>query len=173
MSQVFPIRHEDFDGQWNYLYFMYSSKQKAASALVFFSRSGLADFKDWKDVEQQPAFTDLQLFVGGNYWNNPQMVGQVKDVLPLSQAQDFLSGKSQFVREADLSFVNKDFKVPEKLVSKVLLENERVFDLVQLDEFNAEAPGDVQTYKEWASDYLGAEEYAVYGWAKWADDTPL
>lgn len=61
----------------------------------------------------------------------------------------------------------------DPLISNVLIENERVFDEVQMNEFDPENPAEVQTYKEWDSDYLGAEEYAVYGWAKWSDDKPL
>lgn len=154
--QTMEYTREAHDSNWNWVYFGYSLDNQTAYAYVYFGQSGDVKTLQWKQIAHADPVKKMKFILGSCGPTYPTANGIYYDVR-------FRYDK--FAYKLKVEDIKNYFmlSVQEPKAYKPLA------NIVKLTECVATFTKDVPEgqFKEFPVEGRGAEEYAIYGWAKW------
>ncbi|CAD8058815.1 unnamed protein product [Paramecium sonneborni] len=148
------IRYDDnLEGEWNFIYFSYSSELQLAAGFVMFSKLNKIQRIQFRDIQHKPIENYAKLVIG-NEFSYQGFNGQITN-LQLGFGQRYYVHDSDGLNKMILEFYNipQEDGDDNRKVNIVEEMKERVFN-------------NGPDYKE-ILDQKGTGEYAMYGWFRY------
>ncbi|CAD8140693.1 unnamed protein product [Paramecium octaurelia] len=153
------INYDDkLEGEWNFVYFCFSSAKQQALGYVKFSSTGDIRRVSFPEIAHKPIEGFGKLYLGATF-TYQGFNGQMAQLQMLFGAQGYVGDT-----EALEAIIKGTFTAPEldePAIQTIKLQDEEIVRKVD----------EAAVVKEWPDQYQGSLEYAIYGWFRYSSPT--